>query len=73
MTGRQVSPNGLIDFVLTKLDANGASYAYAVCDKGTTGEQIPAPDGKIYPWAKAMTALSSEQDSMAEWNTSNIN
>lgn len=57
------------DYVLTKLDNNGASYAYAVCDKGTTGEQIPAPDGKIYPWAKAMTALSSEQDSIEEWNT----
>lgn len=57
------------DYVLTKLDSDGASYAYAVCDKGTTGEQIPAPDGKIYPWAKAMTALSSEQDSLAEWNT----
>lgn len=56
------------DYVLTKVDANGASYAYAVCDKGTTGEAIPAPDGKIYPWAKAMNALSHKDDSLAEWN-----
>ncbi len=56
------------DYVLTKVDEQGGSYAYAVCDKGTTGEQIPAPDGKIYPWAKAMNALSSQEDSLEEWN-----
>jgi hypothetical protein len=29
------------DYVLTKFDANGASYAYACTDKGTRGETIP--------------------------------
>lgn len=58
----------LADYVLTKLDANNSSYAYACIDKGTTGENIPTPDGKIVPWAKAMTALISEQDTIEEWN-----
>ena len=58
----------LSDYVLTKLDANGGSYAYACIDKGTTGENTPSPDGKLYPWAKAMNALVSNQDSIEEWN-----
>ncbi len=67
--GEARSTDALIrDYVLTKTDAKGASYAYAVSDKGTTGEAIPAPDGKIYPWAKAMNAFSNKEDSLAEWN-----
>lgn len=58
----------IADYVLAKQDEQGRSYAYAVCDKGTTGEQIPAPNGKIYPWSKAMTALLSDQDNLEEWN-----
>ena len=56
------------DYVLTKQDKNGASYAYAVSDKGTIGEAIPAPDGKIYPWAGAMNAFQSKEDNLEEWN-----
>ncbi|MDR3589549.1 MAG: 3-hydroxybutyrate oligomer hydrolase family protein [Negativicutes bacterium] len=56
------------DYVLTRFDANGASYAYAYSDKGTTGEAIPAPDGKIYPWAKAATSLLDPKDNLAEWH-----
>jgi pimeloyl-ACP methyl ester carboxylesterase len=67
--GDSRSTDALIsDYVLTKVDKNGASYAYAICDKGTTGEQIPAPDGVIYPWAKAMNAFSNKEDSLSEWN-----
>lgn len=56
------------DYAVTKTDAEGNSYAYACIDKGTTGEAIPTPDGKLLPWAKAMTALISEQDTIEEWN-----
>lgn len=56
------------DYVLTRFDGSGNSYAYVCIDKGTTGELIPAPDGKIYPWSKGLTALVSEQDTIAEWN-----
>ena len=57
------------DYVLTKFDLLGESFAYACIDKGTTGEMIPAPDGKIYPWAKSLTALVHEQDTISEWNS----
>lgn len=68
--GDERSTDAIIaDYVLTKLDSDGGSYAYACIDKGTTGENVPGPDGKFYPWAKAMTALVSEQDSIEEWNT----
>jgi len=40
------------DYVITR------GFAYAATDKGTLGEQIPAPDGKIYPFAKALQSLS---------------
>lgn len=67
--GDERSTDAIIaDYVLTKLDTNGSSYAYACIDKGTTGENIPGPDGKLYSWAKAMTALVSDQDSIEEWN-----
>jgi len=56
------------DFVLTKKDAEGRSYAYAATDKGTLGEQIPAPDGKIYPFAKALTVFVHPQDRVEKWN-----
>ena len=56
------------DYVLTRFDLLGESYAYACIDKGTTGELIPAPDGKIYPWSKGLTALVNDQDTIAEWN-----
>jgi pimeloyl-ACP methyl ester carboxylesterase len=58
----------LSDYVLTKQDLAGNSYAYACTDKGTTGEVIPTPDGKFLPWAKPMTAMLTEQDSFEEWN-----
>lgn len=67
--GDERSTDAIIaDYVLTKVDANGASYAYACIDKGTTGENIPDPNGRFYPWAKAMTALVSDQDTIEEWN-----
>lgn len=67
--GDERSTDAIIaDYVLTKLDTSSNSYAYACIDKGTTGENIPGPDGKLYPWAKAMTALVSDQDSIEEWN-----
>jgi hypothetical protein len=56
----------LSNFVLTRFDANGGSYAYAYTDKGTRGEVIPGPDGKLSP--KGKTALLHEQDSIEEWN-----
>lgn len=56
------------DYVLTKTDAKGGSYAYAVCDKGTIGENIPDPDGKMYSWAPAMNAFDHKDDSLEEWN-----
>ena len=67
--GDERSTDALIsDYVLTKLDAGSNSYAYACIDKGTTGENTPGPDGKLYPWAKAMNALASDKDSIEEWN-----
>lgn len=55
------------DFVITKKDGQGRSYAYAATDKGTTGEMIPAPDGKLYPFAKSLNALAHPQDRVEEW------
>lgn len=55
------------DYVLTKKDPEGRSYAYAATDKGTTGEMIPAPDGKIYPFAKGLTTFVHPKDRIAEW------
>lgn len=55
------------DFVITKKDSQGRSYAYAATDKGTTGEMIPAPDGKLYPFAKALNPLAHPQDRVEEW------
>ncbi len=55
------------DFVLTKKNAEGQSYAYAATGKGTTGEMIPAPDGKLYPFAKAFTVFVNPQDRVEEW------
>jgi hypothetical protein len=50
------------DYVLPR------GFAYAATDKGTVGEQIPAPDGKIYPVAKAFTVLVNPQDRVEKWN-----
>ena len=59
---------GLSDYVLTKLDKEGNSYAYASTDKGTRGEIIPAPDGKLYPAKRIHTVLLHPDDSLAEWH-----
>lgn len=68
-TGSELSADErLSDFILTKLDANGASYAYAYTDKGTRGEIIPGPDGKIHKNWKARTAFLDPRDSIEEWN-----
>lgn len=55
------------DYVLTKKDPEGRGYAYAATDKGTTGERIPAPDGKMYPFAKGVTSFVHPKDRIAEW------
>jgi len=49
------------DYVITR------GFAYAATDKGTLGEQIPAPDGKIYPFAKALTVFVDPQDRVVKW------
>lgn len=50
------------DYVLTR------GFAYAATDKGTIGEQIPTPDGKIIPFGKAWTVLVNPQDRVEKWN-----
>ena len=55
------------DYVLIKKDAEGKSYAYAATDKGTTGEMIPAPDGKLYPYARGFTSFVHPQDKVGKW------
>ncbi|MEN6567607.1 MAG: tannase/feruloyl esterase family alpha/beta hydrolase [Veillonellales bacterium] len=68
-TGSELSADErLSDFVLTRFDANGASYAYAYTDKGTRGETIPGPDGTIHKNSKTRTAFLHPQDSIEEWN-----
>lgn len=69
------------DFVLTKFNENGESYAYAAIDKGTVGELVPNPDlekekdgtVKILPYSTALTAhafsaAGNPNDTLAEWN-----
>lgn len=50
------------DYVLAR------GFAYAASDKGTVGELIPAPDGKIYPFAKALTVFANPEDRVEKWN-----
>ena len=57
------------DYVLTKKDSEGRSFAYAATDKGTIGEVIPAPDGKLYPALQGFTAFLSPQDKVDKWIT----
>jgi hypothetical protein len=58
----------LSDYVLTKLDAGKASFAYACTDKGTRGELMPAPDGVVYPEKRENTALLHDEDDLAKWH-----
>ncbi|AIF51141.1 tannase/feruloyl esterase family alpha/beta hydrolase [Pelosinus sp. UFO1] len=58
----------LSDYVLTKLDDEKASYAYASTDKGTRGEIIPAADGKLYSEKRANTAFLHSKDNLAAWH-----
>jgi len=69
-TGSELSADSrLSDFILTKFDANGASYAYAYTDKGARGEIIPSPDGKIRRNWRARTAFLAPEDSIEKWNS----
>ena len=55
------------DYVLTKKDSAGRSFAYAATDKGTIGEVIPAPDGKLYLALRGITSFLSPQDRVEKW------
>ena len=55
------------DYVLTKKDGEGRSYAYAATDKGTIGEVIPAPDGKLYLLLRGLTTLLHPEDRVEKW------
>lgn len=68
-TGSEVSADERqSDFILTHLDATGASYAYAYTDKGTRGETSFGPDGKIIKNSKGKTTFIHPRDSIEEWN-----
>jgi len=55
------------DYVLTRKDGEGRSYAYAATDKGTIGEVIPAPDGKLYPLLRGLTTFLHPEDRVEKW------
>jgi len=57
------------DYVLSRKDDQGRSFAYAATDKGTTGEVIPAPDGKLYPALRGITSFLHPQDRVDKWIT----
>jgi hypothetical protein len=55
------------DYALTKKNGDGGSYAYAATDKGTIGEVIPAPDGKLYPALRGLTTILHPEDRLEKW------
>jgi pimeloyl-ACP methyl ester carboxylesterase len=55
------------DYVLTMKDSEARSFAYAATDKGTIGEVIPAPDGKLYPALQGWTTFMHPQDKVDKW------
>lgn len=68
-TGSELSADQrLSDYILTKFDADGNSYAYAYTDKSARGEIIPTPDGQIKKAWRGRTAFLHPQDGHATWN-----
>lgn len=68
-TGSELSADQrLSDYILTKVDANGASYAYAYTDKSARGEIIPNVHGEIKKAWRGRTAYLHPEDGHAKWN-----
>lgn len=68
-TGSELSADQrLSDYILTKFDENGNSYAYAYTDKSARGEIIPNINGEIKKAQRARTAFLHPQDGHATWN-----
>lgn len=68
-TGSELSADQrLSDYVLTKFDENGNSYAYAYTDKSGRGEIIPNIHGEIKNAWRGRTAYLHPEDGIATWN-----
>ncbi|QJW47411.1 tannase/feruloyl esterase family alpha/beta hydrolase [bacterium BFN5] len=68
-TGSELSADQrLSDYVLTKFDENGNSYAYAYTDKSARGEMIPNVHGEIKKAWRGRTAFLHPEDGIATWN-----
>lgn len=68
-TGSELSADQrLSDYVLTKFDKNGNSYAYAYTDKSARGEIIPNIHGEIKSAQRSRTVYLHPEDGIATWN-----
>lgn len=68
-TGSELSADQrLSDYILTKFDENGNSYAYAYTDKSARGEIIPTIDGEIKKAWRGRTAFLHPENGHATWN-----
>lgn len=68
-TGSELSADQrLSDYILTKFDENGNSYAYAYTDKSARGEIIPNIHGEIKKAWRGRTAFLHPEDGHATWN-----
>lgn len=68
-TGSELSADQrLSDYVLTKFDENGNSYAYAYTDKSARGEIIPTIQGEIKKAWRGRTVYLHPDDGIATWN-----
>ena len=68
-TGSELSADQrLSDYILTKVDKNGASFAYAYTDKSARGEIIPTVNGDIKKAWRGRTAFVHPEDGHVTWN-----
>lgn len=68
-TGSELSADQrLSDYVLTKSDEQGNSYAYAYTDKSARGEIIPNIHGEIKKAWRGRTAFLAPGDGHSMWN-----